>query len=79
MHSIIHLKLLLLIIVKVDQNILLAKISVRDGEKGSSSTSRRVRHVNDLAKVIMRPTKRGLATDKNKKLYMETMIFLCVT
>ena len=34
-------------------NILLAKISVRDGEEGSSSTSRRVRHLNDLAKVII--------------------------
>ena len=31
----------------------MAKVSVRDGEKGSSSTSRRVRNLNDLAKVII--------------------------
>ena len=31
----------------------MAKVSVRGGEKGSSSTSRRVRSLNDLAKVII--------------------------
>ena len=31
----------------------MAKVSVRDGEKGSSSTSRRVINLNDLAKVII--------------------------
>ena len=31
----------------------MAKVSVRGGEKGSSSTSRRVRNLNDLAKVII--------------------------
>jgi hypothetical protein len=39
----------------VTQNIsiLLAKISIKDGERGSASTSRRVRHLNDLAKVTI--------------------------